>query len=1144
MKKRKNGYTIIEILAVILIIGLLLAIAVPAVNKQLNDFRVNYYEKLEESIKAGGQDYISDKRFSKPKDLLYSKVITLKELEDAKYIDEVVDYVGKSCDVENSYVVVVKTSEKDYEYHTCLKCSYDEYETNTTKEKNDYCNEAWLTNEYVDYERDTIGSELFYVYYGTKEEKIKEQVGMQYNVVKRDSEGNLLASVSVGNSEDDILYPENIGQLVGANVNTIVDLKYVLPNGDTLTKKAVIYEHNAPIIETVYEKDNIITGKKSGDSYKYNVGEWAGKLKISISFSNDDIEEILNNVKISGAEYYDSGSKQWVDTNCVVKDNRTCEWTINKDFNKNVKLRVVNENGEKGAASTEYLLQVDTTAPYCVINDGDSVWVKSRTVNQVCGDYLSGCGQNTFSKTYPTNDVSNKKIDDIFIYDKAGNKTSCSANFYVDSTPPSSCVVTIKNSSGSVVSSGSTSTKDVTFSVKGEDKETDASGIKSEVWVVNYGTTNKGQLSGTSGLDNGSYSVIGTCTDNAGNIKTSATSTVTLDKSITIKYNINNGTSGSMDDTVCKYNTACTLTKNAFTREGYTFDGWNTKADGTGTNYSDSASVTLKSDVTLYAKWKANSYTITYYVGNGSSTAGATKLGTSTCTYNSSCTLKSFSTLGGKFPYSGADSSQTDYRWTFYGWGTSKSDTSRNYTDSDTFTYTSSSGISLYAIGRKAFYFNTGIAPTASFKTEYQYWNPYSTATSYLTSITIPKQTNISGWTFIGYRGGSSSASSTVTFASSTTGTSQTPTYDTWGTNRSVYSRTVYVAYSGNGSTSGSTANTSATQYYSSGYGSSGANNGANVSTPKFTLAKNGFSKTGHTFSTWAEGSTSGTQYAAGASYSNFTPSVSSTGTTKTMYAIWKASNCTIVYDKNNSSTVSNVPATQSVNVGSTIYISNAIPSTSNKGFTGWKYGNTTYAPGSSMGTCNGGTYTLTAQWNSSIGTYPDVKVNIGDTTAKDYAYTNGSWGLKAVTTLNYQNQTSSHNVCELKLTDYSNKTITSSYGVFKLKVYVYMSSGSKNYQVQWCTGMDPSTQCRSGDIADFIGTDGSYTENGTTYKKINGYWGTSGTSLGHQVTYGHGISDYFRMRGKNGSTYSNWTPIYSSNWNTTSSANFTSYCQ
>ena len=47
------------------------------------------------------------------------------------------------------------------------------------------------------------------------------------------------------------------------------------------------------------------------------------------------------------------------------------------------------------------------------------------------------------------------------------------------------------------------------------------------------------------------------------------------------------------------------IPSNTFTREGYNFTGWNTKADGTGTSYAVGAEVTLTSDITLYAQWEA-----------------------------------------------------------------------------------------------------------------------------------------------------------------------------------------------------------------------------------------------------------------------------------------------------------------------------------------------------------------------------------------------------------------------------------------------------------------------------------------------------------------------------------------------------------
>jgi len=47
------------------------------------------------------------------------------------------------------------------------------------------------------------------------------------------------------------------------------------------------------------------------------------------------------------------------------------------------------------------------------------------------------------------------------------------------------------------------------------------------------------------------------------------------------------------------------LTANAFTRSGYTFDGWNTAADGSGTPYADAAEFSMSGEgEQLYAMWQ------------------------------------------------------------------------------------------------------------------------------------------------------------------------------------------------------------------------------------------------------------------------------------------------------------------------------------------------------------------------------------------------------------------------------------------------------------------------------------------------------------------------------------------------------------
>lgn len=85
----------------------------------------------------------------------------------------------------------------------------------------------------------------------------------------------------------------------------------------------------------------------------------------------------------------------------------------------------------------------------------------------------------------------------------------------------------------------------------------------------------------------------------------------------TVSYNANGGSNAPGNQTKT-YGTNLTLTSNKPTRTGYTFDGWNTQSDGKGTNYASGGTYSANAAVTLYAKWKPNTYTIKYSLGGGS----------------------------------------------------------------------------------------------------------------------------------------------------------------------------------------------------------------------------------------------------------------------------------------------------------------------------------------------------------------------------------------------------------------------------------------------------------------------------------------------------------------------------------------------
>jgi len=135
----------------------------------------------------------------------------------------------------------------------------------------------------------------------------------------------------------------------------------------------------------------------------------------------------------------------------------------------------------------------------------------------------------------------------------------------------------------------------------------------------------------------------------------------------TVKFNANNGT-GTMADQKIGVDATTTLTTNSFTREGYTFAGWNTKADGTGTAYLNNASVTnLKTyneEITLYAQWIGNTYNVVFNKNNNDATG---TMPNQTFTYG---TAQNLTTNTYKL---------TGYK--FIGWNTESDGSGTTYTD-------------------------------------------------------------------------------------------------------------------------------------------------------------------------------------------------------------------------------------------------------------------------------------------------------------------------------------------------------------------------------------------------------------------------------------------------------------------------------
>ena len=115
-------------------------------------------------------------------------------------------------------------------------------------------------------------------------------------------------------------------------------------------------------------------------------------------------------------------------------------------------------------------------------------------------------------------------------------------------------------------------------------------------------TFNKGATATTAIISGGVRSSKGDWT--GATVTASATVTIPALAPATITFDANDG-SGTVPTAISTYvGVANTIPSNSLTRTGYTFNGWNTASDGSGTAYATGSTITPTGDVTLYAQWQ------------------------------------------------------------------------------------------------------------------------------------------------------------------------------------------------------------------------------------------------------------------------------------------------------------------------------------------------------------------------------------------------------------------------------------------------------------------------------------------------------------------------------------------------------------
>lgn len=418
----------------------------------------------------------------------------------------------------------------------------------------------------------------------------------------------------------------------------------------------------------------------------------------------------------------------------------------------------------------------------------------------------------------------------------------------------------------------------------------------------------------------------------------------------TFTYDGNSADSGSVPTETSKQITqTATVSANtgSLVRAGYTFSGWNTQSNGGGTTYLSGSIFTVQSsNVTLYAKWTANTYTVTYNVNGGTGNAQRTISSVAT-----NVSTDSYTTGGASIALPGVGTLERA-GYTFGGWNTSASGTGTNRLEAAT--YTTVSDVTLYAKWNAVTYSitydantGTGTAPTTGGYTTGQA-SPYSVLNN-----TFTKTSNVFG----GWNTASNGTGTSYSPGATITTLANIVLYATW-----IPQYTLHYAINGGTVTSGSLPGD---QLY---------NTGTSVG-PVFSSV----SRTGYNFGGWSNGSTT---VASGGSFIIAADSV--------LTAIWNPINYVISYESDGGSTA---PSSITKQIGQSYTVGAAV-SKPGYNFAGWSNGSSVVGAGAGivMGSSD---VTYTAQWVAKIYTISYDWSGGRGTAVSDVNYT---FGTSAIT--------------------------------------------------------------------------------------------------------------------------------------------------
>jgi len=509
MLKNKKGLTLVELLAAIVLLGIILTIAVTSFSSVQSAIRKKQRENLISKVKIAAKRYVNDTEVKK---------VYVETLIEEGYIE---------ADDESNQIIAPDTKES-------LNCYYIDYTNEEAEIIPGSLDEETGTCDY-----DVISDAILNIKYCVA--AVGETCSNYINIPNDwiDAKGKDIYLKAVHNEPNflegatfnwisplapDVHYEERVYKLEITERNYIDDVFQVIVYKDNKT-------YTADVRMKIDNKEPMVQ-----DLLIDNPDVWAQKKKISATLV--DNESGLSSYAVSKENTLPSSG--WININgnkqnVEVEINENGAWYIwVKDMVGNANLMSINK-------SVIQVAKIDTTAPSCTNSGDNTVWTKNPiTITWGCddgtGESSSGCNplysgsSQKFSSTTKQSEISSYEIQD-----NAGNKTTCpkrNANIYVDTTKPTISSFTITSNKSNYYS------KYVTLTVNGSDANSGVSKVC--ISATNDSTnctwndysesyTSSYMFNSNEGTGN-SYTLYAFIKDTAGNVSNSKTKVYTLYK--------------------------------------------------------------------------------------------------------------------------------------------------------------------------------------------------------------------------------------------------------------------------------------------------------------------------------------------------------------------------------------------------------------------------------------------------------------------------------------------------------------------------------------------------------------------------------------------------------------------------------------